>query len=60
MELLELINPQIRKHWQAITFIAMTLLSGAIAGTILGILNQSIVEPYIEQAIALKMKKQQL
>jgi hypothetical protein len=42
---------------KAITFIAITLLSGAIAGTILGTLNQGIVEPYIEQAIALENEK---
>jgi predicted cobalt transporter CbtA len=42
---------------KAVTFIAITLLAGAIAGTILGILNQGIVEPYIEQAIALENQK---
>ncbi len=42
---------------KAITFVAITLLSGAIAGTTLGILNQGIVEPYIEQAIALENEK---
>jgi predicted cobalt transporter CbtA len=42
---------------KATTFIAITLLAGAIAGTILGILNQVIVEPYIEQAIALENEK---
>jgi predicted cobalt transporter CbtA len=42
---------------KAITFIAITLIAGAIAGTILGILNQGIVEPYIEQAIALENEK---
>lgn len=33
------------------TFIAITLLSGAIAGAILGTINQVIVEPYIDAAI---------
>jgi len=42
---------------KTITFIAITLPGGAIAGTILGILNQGIVEPYIEQAIALENEK---
>lgn len=42
---------------KTITFIAITLLSGAIAGTTLGILNQAIVEPYIEQAITLENEK---
>jgi hypothetical protein len=39
---------------KAIIFIAKTLLAGAITGTIHGILNQGIVEPYIEQAITRK------
>jgi predicted cobalt transporter CbtA len=39
---------------KTIAFIAITLLAGAIAGTILGVLNQGIVEPYIEQAIVLE------
>lgn len=42
---------------KTITFIAITLFAGAITGTILGILNQGIVEPYIEQAIALENGK---
>jgi predicted cobalt transporter CbtA len=41
---------------KAITFIAITLLAGAIAGTILGAINQVTVEPYIEQAIELEMQ----
>lgn len=36
------------------TFVAITLIAGAIAGTFLSIINQAIVEPYIEQAIALE------
>ena len=41
---------------KAITFIAITLLAGAIAGTTLGAINQVAVEPYIEQAIELEMR----
>jgi predicted cobalt transporter CbtA len=41
---------------KTITFIAITLLAGAIAGTILGTINQVAVEPYIEQAIELEMQ----
>jgi predicted cobalt transporter CbtA len=41
---------------KAITFIAITLLAGAIAGTILGAINQVAVEPYIERAIELEMR----
>jgi predicted cobalt transporter CbtA len=41
---------------KAITFIAITLLAGAIAGTVLGAINQIVVEPYIERAIELEMR----
>ncbi|AFU58167.1 putative cobalt transporter family protein, subunit CbtA [Candidatus Nitrososphaera gargensis Ga9.2] len=41
---------------KTITFIAITLISGAIAGTILGAVNQVVVEPYIERAIELEMQ----
>jgi predicted cobalt transporter CbtA len=43
---------------RAITFIAITLLAGAIAGTILGAINQVVVEPYIDHAIELEMLQQ--
>ena len=43
---------------KAITFIAITLLAGAIAGTILGAINQVAVEPYIERAIEPEMLQQ--
>ena len=36
------------------TFIAITLLSGAIAGALLGLINQSIVEPFIDKAIGIE------
>jgi predicted cobalt transporter CbtA len=39
----------------ALSFLAITLASGAIAGTILGIINQGIVEPFIERAIEIEM-----
>lgn len=39
---------------KALTFIAITLLSGALAGTFLGIINQGIVEPYINAAIEIE------
>lgn len=39
---------------KALTFIAITLLSGALAGTVLGLVNQAVVEPFIEQAIGLE------
>lgn len=36
---------------------AITLLSGAIAGTILGIINQGIAEPFLDKAIELEAQK---
>jgi predicted cobalt transporter CbtA len=41
---------------RTIAFILITLISGAIAGTILGLINQIMVEPYIDQAIAIEVK----
>ena len=32
----------------------ITLLSGAIAGTILGVINQGLVEPYVDRAISIE------
>jgi len=37
-------------------FLAITILSGALAGTILGIINLGLVEPYIDQAIGLEIQ----
>jgi hypothetical protein len=42
---------------KTITFIAITLLAGAIAGTVLAIVNQGIVQPFIEEAIALENER---
>ncbi len=42
---------------KTITFIGITILSGAIAGTILALINLDIVEPFIEQAIALENER---
>ncbi|MGB7955330.1 MAG: CbtA family protein [Candidatus Nitrosopolaris sp.] len=39
---------------KALTFIGITLLSGAIAGTLLGLINQVVVEPYIDKAIGIQ------
>jgi Probable cobalt transporter subunit (CbtA) len=41
---------------RAIAFILITLISGAIAGTILGLINQLLVEPYIDQAIEIEVR----
>ena len=35
---------------KTLTFIAITLFSGAIAGTLLGLINQVVVEPFIDKA----------
>ena len=42
---------------KTLSFILITLLAGAAAGTVLSTLNQGIVEPYIERAIALENRK---
>lgn len=39
---------------RAFTFVIVTLLSGAISGTTLGVLNQALVEPYIDRAISIE------
>jgi len=39
---------------KTLTFISITLLSGAIAGTLLGLINQVVVEPYIDKAIGIQ------
>jgi predicted cobalt transporter CbtA len=38
-------------------FIVVSLLSGAIAGTLLGLVNQIIVEPFIDRAIGFEAQK---
>ena len=38
---------------KTLIFIAVTLFSGAIAGTLLGLINQVVVEPYIDKAIGI-------
>jgi predicted cobalt transporter CbtA len=40
-----------------LTFIAITISSGAIAGTLLGLINQVVVEPYIDNAIAIQTQR---
>lgn len=42
---------------KTITFLTITLLSGAIAGTILAIINQFAVEPFIEKAIGIENQR---
>jgi predicted cobalt transporter CbtA len=42
---------------KTITFIAITLFSGAVAGTLLGLINQVVVEPYIDKAIGIQTQE---
>jgi predicted cobalt transporter CbtA len=39
---------------KSLVFIGLTLVSGAIAGTLLGLINQIVVEPYIDKAIGIQ------
>jgi predicted cobalt transporter CbtA len=41
---------------RTIIFIIISLLSGAIAGTFLGLINQAIVEPFIDEAIEIEIQ----
>ncbi|MDQ6669045.1 MAG: CbtA family protein [Thermoproteota archaeon] len=43
---------------KTLTFLAITLFSGAIAGTFLGLINQVIVESYIDKAIAIETQRE--
>ena len=38
-------------------FISLTLLSGAIADALLGLINQGIVEPFIDKAIGIETQR---
>ena len=44
------------KKLKALIFIIITLVSGAIAGTILGLINQIIAEPYIDKAVNIEVQ----
>ena len=41
----------------SISLLAVTIFSGAIAGTMLAIINLGLVEPYIDSAIALETQR---
>jgi predicted cobalt transporter CbtA len=45
------------KFLRALTLVAITIFAGAVAGTILAILNLGLVEPYIDRAIALEVER---
>jgi hypothetical protein len=42
---------------KTLTFIAITLFSGAIAGTLLGLINQILVEPFVDKAIGIQTQR---
>jgi len=42
---------------KTLVFIAVTLFSGAIAGTLLGLINQVVVEPYVDKAIGIQTQR---
>lgn len=42
---------------KTLIFIAITLFSGAIAGTLIGLINQVVVEPFIDKAIAIQTQR---
>ena len=44
------------KFLRALTFLVITIFSGAVAGTILATLKLGLVEPYIDRAIALEVE----
>jgi len=43
---------------KTLPFIIVTLFSGAIAGIVLGLINQAIVEPFIDKAISIETQRQ--
>jgi predicted cobalt transporter CbtA len=42
---------------KTLSFVLVTLVSGAIAGIILGLVNQAIVEPFIDKAIGIETQR---
>ena len=42
---------------KTLTFVIITLFSGAIAGIVLGLINQAIVEPFIDKAISIETQR---
>src|ERR687887_1797844 len=47
-----------RGKMKIFAFISLTLLSGAIAGALLGLINQGIVEPFIDKAIGIETQRE--
>ena len=42
---------------KTLTFVIITLFSGVIAGIVLGLINQAVVEPFIDRAISIEMQR---
>jgi predicted cobalt transporter CbtA len=42
---------------KALSFIIITLFSGLIAGIVLGLINQAVVEPFIDRAISIETQR---
>ena len=40
----------------SLSFLIVSLISGAIAGTVLGLINLVIVEPYLDRAIGIEVQ----
>ena len=47
-----------QQQMKTLTFLSITLLSGAIAGCILGLINLAVVEPFIDKAIGIETQRQ--
>jgi predicted cobalt transporter CbtA len=42
---------------KTLTFVIITLFSGVIAGIVLGLINQAVVEPFIDKAISIETQR---
>jgi predicted cobalt transporter CbtA len=42
---------------KTLTFVIITLFSGVIAGIVLGLINQAVVEPFIDRAISIETQR---
>jgi predicted cobalt transporter CbtA len=42
---------------KTLTFVIITLFCGVIAGIVLGLINQAVVEPFIDRAISIEMQR---
>ncbi len=40
----------------SLSFLVVTVISGTIAGTILGLINLVLVEPYLDRAIGIEVQ----